>query len=207
MREINIAKEAGRAAGTRNTAGSEFRERKQEITVIAAGTIFFHCGTQRPNSLKQVCSKQFELTATATSVHNISAVQQQFGIWTSFSKLDVTADDFSMMWLLFFTFHFSHCSTFTLPPSLSLPTLQHLFFFFSLPNSTTLVCSPSYLQSVNTLSSSPAIDLISPLQSSQCTHANLAFDTTTSSRYSSMRPVESHVALCLWVHWAPVSVT
>ena len=34
----------------------------------------FYCDTSRPNSLKQFCSKQFELTTMAISVNNISAV-------------------------------------------------------------------------------------------------------------------------------------
>lgn len=70
-----------------------------------------------------------------------------------------------------------HYTTFTRPASLwpSLETSPS----YSVPNSARGVCFPSYRQSVNTSSSYPAIDVVSPLQSSRCTHANLAFDTTT----------------------------
>lgn len=45
------------------------------------------------------------------------------------------------------------------------------------PNSASRVCLPAYLKSVNTSSpAEPTIDLLSPLQSTQCTHANPVFD-------------------------------
>lgn len=62
------------------------------------------------------------------------------------------------------------------PSSPSSPVLQHPLLPFQCRTLPSLVCFAAYLQSVNTSSSSPAIDLVSPLQSSQCTHANLAFD-------------------------------
>lgn len=65
--------------------------------------------------------------------------------------------------------------------------------FLSAPYCASLVCFPAYLQSVNTSSLVLlAIDLVSPLQSSQCTHANPAFDTTPP------RPHVHTLALLTW---------
>lgn len=71
------------------------------------------------------------------------------------------------------------------PSSLSSSVLQHRSLLFTATfDSQSLVCVAAYLQSVNTSSSSPAIDLLSPLQSSQCAHTNPAFDTTPREQVS-----------------------
>lgn len=71
---------------------------------------------------------------------------------------------------------FSRFVSFTLAFLLAIYSISS---FLSAPYCASLVCFPAYLQSVNTSSLVLlAIDLVSPLQSSQCTHANPAFDTT-----------------------------
>lgn len=100
----------------------------------------------------------------ATSLNSNSYV-----VFRHLSVNNVTADKFLMG-------HrdccFLHFVSFTLA---FLSHLQHLSFLVS----ASLVCFPAYLQSVNTSSLVLlAIELVSPLQFSQCKHANPAFDTT-----------------------------